>query len=483
MFVHRALYNCKLKKISASSCQRRIHYDLIESISVSSITEEFIIHIPQEYDYRFKSYHKHLITTKLKQLCNQVRPRGEDGEPERKVIIHKIKWDDMGIITCTKEQARKVSADERRERLNTYHSLMEEEDFLTASSETVMARTDVTDDSADMKKNITRHSSHEKQLPSMTSLHEEIFQHLCIESQELHVTQPSYIAYIRSNSRISNNGHTFGDDRLFDKLYENSIQFISNDDNLLVNGYCYQLLQEIIDTTETVFATETQSMYSEDLSLVIDYCLLYLSAIDDVFDSVTEDIWSDTIEISDDNKTITINDEYIGRTIYGSYVIDCNNNNMNNRQIFGCNLRVNHMFDEHGIVGSLFIGIDSTDDQHAVYTQCFSRCHNSYNYSFGGSKLMGYNLWRKDRVNHNDYDENEPELENGDYVYMELDLRRATLMYIINCEHEYKIKNINTKNSIKYRLAVYLSNVSITIKDFKVYNERSGADHELSVIA
>eukprot|EP01084_Bolivina_argentea_P304450 525782_1 len=52
LLTDKALYNLKPRNIR--SCQRRIAYNLIESISISTISNEFVIHIPTEYDYRYK---------------------------------------------------------------------------------------------------------------------------------------------------------------------------------------------------------------------------------------------------------------------------------------------------------------------------------------------------------------------------------------------------------------------------------------------
>ena len=38
-----------------SKCKRRIPIERVTSVSVSSITDEFVVHVVDEYDYRFKS--------------------------------------------------------------------------------------------------------------------------------------------------------------------------------------------------------------------------------------------------------------------------------------------------------------------------------------------------------------------------------------------------------------------------------------------
>lgn len=47
---NRAVYN--LKPSNLSSCKRRIPVDLIDAVTISLISDEFVLHIPEEYDYR-----------------------------------------------------------------------------------------------------------------------------------------------------------------------------------------------------------------------------------------------------------------------------------------------------------------------------------------------------------------------------------------------------------------------------------------------
>ena len=49
----KAVYN--LMPHNYSKCKRRIPITLLSSITVSQQSDEFVLHIPDEYDYRFKS--------------------------------------------------------------------------------------------------------------------------------------------------------------------------------------------------------------------------------------------------------------------------------------------------------------------------------------------------------------------------------------------------------------------------------------------
>eukprot|EP00483_Globobulimina_turgida_P004537 UN04546 len=119
LLTNKALYNIKPSK--TYTCQRRIPYDLIQSISVSTISDEFVIHIPARYDYRYKSIYKHIICPELEKLCNNHRNTNID-----LLIITKIKQDNLIMITCNKKQAINLTAQQRTERLQTYYALINE---------------------------------------------------------------------------------------------------------------------------------------------------------------------------------------------------------------------------------------------------------------------------------------------------------------------------------------------------------------------
>lgn len=52
----RALYNCKTGALG--KCKRRIPLELIEAITQSTVSDEFVVHVPAEYDYRFRGPRK-----------------------------------------------------------------------------------------------------------------------------------------------------------------------------------------------------------------------------------------------------------------------------------------------------------------------------------------------------------------------------------------------------------------------------------------
>lgn len=60
-----ALYN--LKATNFGKCQRRIPLEKIVSVTVSSVSEEFVLHVPEEYDYHFKSAQRERLLNTIRQ--------------------------------------------------------------------------------------------------------------------------------------------------------------------------------------------------------------------------------------------------------------------------------------------------------------------------------------------------------------------------------------------------------------------------------
>ena len=73
MITDRALYNLKLN--NRKKYQRRISYELLESVTMSMISDEFVLHIPSEYDYRLMSNMKREIIDCMQQ--NFLKDRGQ----------------------------------------------------------------------------------------------------------------------------------------------------------------------------------------------------------------------------------------------------------------------------------------------------------------------------------------------------------------------------------------------------------------------
>lgn len=64
-----AVYN--LKPGDYSRCKRRIDLDCIEKMVISTVSDEFVIHVPDEYDYKLRSELKHEICELLRVLISK----------------------------------------------------------------------------------------------------------------------------------------------------------------------------------------------------------------------------------------------------------------------------------------------------------------------------------------------------------------------------------------------------------------------------
>mmetsp|Transcript_15773 Transcript_15773/g.24207 ORF Transcript_15773/g.24207 Transcript_15773/m.24207 type:complete len:525 (+) Transcript_15773:97-1671(+) len=116
LLTDKALYNLKPKEIR--KCQRRIDLEKIVSITISGTSLEFAIHIPEEYDYRYKSAHKDRIAAVLAELYKR-----KEG---KKLAINKIQTDSMLAVTVTKDVARLQT---REQRLRRYQELIGKDNY------------------------------------------------------------------------------------------------------------------------------------------------------------------------------------------------------------------------------------------------------------------------------------------------------------------------------------------------------------------
>merc|ERR1719367_802557 len=56
LITDKAIYNLMPRDLS--KCRRRIRLENVASVTFSTSTQEFAIHVPEEYDYRFKATSK-----------------------------------------------------------------------------------------------------------------------------------------------------------------------------------------------------------------------------------------------------------------------------------------------------------------------------------------------------------------------------------------------------------------------------------------
>eukprot|EP01084_Bolivina_argentea_P312073 540262_1 len=122
LITDKAIYNLKPKEMG--KCQRRIDLELIESITISTISEEFVIHIPDEYDYRFKSINKERLSIVLcKCYLNKMNTE---------LLINHISQSSLLSVTVTKDAVRLQT---REQRMIRYRQLLESYQQLNDSDE------------------------------------------------------------------------------------------------------------------------------------------------------------------------------------------------------------------------------------------------------------------------------------------------------------------------------------------------------------
>lgn len=114
LLTNKAIYN--LLPSSYGKCKRRIALDSVASITASSISDEFVLHVPEEYDYRFKSAKKdkvcELIVKLFKKLWEKeekaaLAAAGPNGKISKKRIhCAYVNEQDLKEHALTKQMAR-----------------------------------------------------------------------------------------------------------------------------------------------------------------------------------------------------------------------------------------------------------------------------------------------------------------------------------------------------------------------------------------
>ena len=119
----KAVYN--LMPNNYAKCKRRIPISLLSSITVSQQSDEFVLHIPDEYDYRFKSGKRDKIAEVINRMYRHMREEeaakateSKEREPttprklKTKLHVQYVNDADLSGITLTKQQARLQSRED-----------------------------------------------------------------------------------------------------------------------------------------------------------------------------------------------------------------------------------------------------------------------------------------------------------------------------------------------------------------------------------
>jgi serum/glucocorticoid-regulated kinase 2 len=104
LITNKAIYN--LMPNNYGKCKRRIDVAEIGSITASQMSDEFVLHVPAEYDYRFKSAKKEVICKTLQELFKKYMVKQTDKGKKKKLKVVFIQQSDLKDRALTKAMAR-----------------------------------------------------------------------------------------------------------------------------------------------------------------------------------------------------------------------------------------------------------------------------------------------------------------------------------------------------------------------------------------
>jgi serum/glucocorticoid-regulated kinase 2 len=106
----KAVYN--LMPNNYGNMKRRIGIDKVASITCSQISDEFVVHVPEEYDYRFKSAKKDKVSETLGSLYKKIMEKETKDKAKSKLNVKYINESDLKERAVTKVQARTFTRDD-----------------------------------------------------------------------------------------------------------------------------------------------------------------------------------------------------------------------------------------------------------------------------------------------------------------------------------------------------------------------------------
>jgi len=109
LITDKAIYN--LMPRDYSKCRRRIRLENVASVTFSKITNEFAIHVPEEYDYRFKA-----ADSQAKQYVRTVLSDVYKSKVKTTLRVQEVDQANLNDVTVTKDVARLQSREERLKR-------------------------------------------------------------------------------------------------------------------------------------------------------------------------------------------------------------------------------------------------------------------------------------------------------------------------------------------------------------------------------
>jgi len=103
LITNKAVYN--LMPNNYGKCKRRIAIDELGSVTASGISDEFVLHVPAEYDYRFKSAKKDTICKVLQDLYKKYIQK-HDKNKKKRLNVTFLQQSDLKERALTKAMAR-----------------------------------------------------------------------------------------------------------------------------------------------------------------------------------------------------------------------------------------------------------------------------------------------------------------------------------------------------------------------------------------
>lgn len=109
LITNKAVYN--LMPNNYGKCKRRIAIDELGSLTASGISDEFVLHVPAEYDYRFKSAKKDTICKVLQDLFKKYVQK-HDKDKKKRLNVTFLQQSDLKERALTKAMARLQSRED-----------------------------------------------------------------------------------------------------------------------------------------------------------------------------------------------------------------------------------------------------------------------------------------------------------------------------------------------------------------------------------
>jgi len=117
LITSKAVYNCLPNKVT--KCKRKIPMEEIASMTLSTASDEFVLHVPRDYDYRYKSNDKENVAKVLKKVFGNIFK-------QETLPIQRVDTKELWNRTVTKDAAKLMTQQDREARLMKFRKLMEE---------------------------------------------------------------------------------------------------------------------------------------------------------------------------------------------------------------------------------------------------------------------------------------------------------------------------------------------------------------------